>query len=68
MHLRELKKWFAKQELPKEMRINQCTYCTDVKKCVESCIATLEANPKNKGYLPYYDQLMEIKKIIEGVP
>lgn len=65
MQLAELKKWFAKKELPKTLQLNEWTFLVDVKKCVESNISYLEANKKKKGFLPYYNQLVEIKEKLE---
>lgn len=66
MRIAELKKWFAKRELPKTLQLNEWTFLADVKKCVESNIRYLEAHKKNKTFLPYYEQLIEIKKKIEN--
>lgn len=62
--LQTLKKWFAKRELPKELQLNKWTHIADINKCVESNIAYLEANKKKRVFLPYYEQLVEIKKKI----
>lgn len=66
MRIAELKKWFAKRELPNELQVNDWTKITDVKFCVESLIKTLEAHRRQKAYLPYYEQLLEIKQKLEN--
>ncbi len=67
MKLPELKKWLNKQSLPKELQINEHTYTNDLAFTVNALIASLEANRKNKGYLPYYDLLIEIKEKLQTI-
>ncbi len=62
--LKQLKEWFEKNELPKSLQINKAEFIPNTQKTVETLILTLEHNSGNSAYLPYYDQLVEIKEII----
>ncbi len=62
MQLPELKKWFAKQKIPQDLQLNEWEYIPNLEFTINTLIANLEANKKNKGYLPYYEKLIEIKE------
>jgi hypothetical protein len=60
MKLPELKEFFKDLDIKEPLKIDSCTVIFDFRRCVDSCISSLESHPKNKGYLPYYDLLMKI--------
>ncbi len=62
MQFPELKKWFAKQKLPQDLQLNKWEYIPDLEFTIKALITCLEHNKKKRGYLPYYDLLMEIKE------
>ncbi len=66
MPLTELKEWFSKQDLPKELQLNGWTKINNVKEAVNNLINLLEKQSGNKGYLPYYRLLIEIKEKLEN--
>jgi hypothetical protein len=65
MSLSELIEYFNKEDLPKTLQLNECEFCNDVHKVVESNISYLQSHPGNAMYMPYYLQLVEIKNRIE---
>ncbi len=65
MKLPDLKEWFNKQDLPKELQLNKWTKINNTKEAVNSLINLLEKRSGNKGYLPYYKLLTEIKEKLE---
>lgn len=65
MSLKSLEDYFSSIQLPDTLRINQCTFANNLRKLVDSNIEYLKAHPGNKVYLPYYNQLVEIKKVLE---
>jgi len=44
----------------KNLQLRKEIFLPDVEKTVNSYIRYLEANPGNKAYKPYYDNLLEI--------
>ena len=65
MNLLQLEEYFKSIELPKEIRLNRWTYVTDVPKFVYSNISYLKAHSGNMRFMPYYNQLIELKKILD---
>ena len=68
MDIKELEAWFAenKQRIPAEMQLNSFAYCSDTAKFIDVTICTLKANSGNRTFLPYYFQLVELKKRLES--
>ncbi len=60
----DLEKWFEKTELPKSLQLYQGVFIPNLSFTVKNLIDTLRANSGNACYLPYYEHLVEIKKII----
>ena len=66
--LDEIEKYFETYNfIGEDVRINECTTVTDLKKFVRSHISILRKNKGNKLYMPYYDKIRisgnRIKKI-----
>ena len=61
MTILELEDFFNDREIPKSMKLNDCEFATDLPKLISSNISYLKSNPGNKGYMPYYRQLIEIR-------
>lgn len=64
MSLDELEAYFSSLELPKSIQLDECTWVNDVQKLIDSNISYLRANTGNKGYMPYYNQLIQLKDAI----
>lgn len=45
---------------PQTFDLDKCGKIFDLKKFVDSHIATLKSNPKNKRFEPYYDRLLNV--------
>ena len=59
--LNEIEKYFETYNfIGKDVRINECTTVTDLKKFVQSHIRILRNNKGNKLYMPYYDRLYKV--------
>lgn len=54
------------KDLKGDMYLNEYTYIPDLQKCIKSHIMYLKSNKGNKGYMPYYERLMEIYKKYEN--
>ncbi len=63
--LTELEKWFNEQELPETLKLNGWITIPDLKKCVNNNIEVLKHNSGKRAFMPYYKQLIEIKKRLE---
>ena len=65
MKLSDLKVYFETAKLPpNEIKLNNYTTITDVKKFIDSHIAILEANPGNRSFLPFYTRLLNLYTIL----
>lgn len=66
----KMEEWFNGRPLPEEpVQINACAKIINVKKYVETNIATMKANqerPWQAAFKPAYLRLYELKKFIES--
>ena len=63
--IKELENYFAGIELPTQpVKLNEWTTITDYNLFVESHLATVKANNGNKTFLPYLNQLKELKQTL----
>lgn len=63
--LDDLEQWFKDNPPPKEVRLNRYSVITDTDKFIKSHISVLRAHSGNKGYMPYYERLIQLKKVCE---
>lgn len=62
--IKELKEFFATTTIPKEIRISQCEVVVDTQRFIQSHIRTLESNPGNRLFLPFYLRLRNLKQFL----
>ncbi len=63
----ELEKYFAGTKLSTEpIKLNCWTMITDVSKFIDDNLSTVSANNGNKTFLPYLNQLIELRKILKA--
>lgn len=60
MNLKQLTTEFSKMDLNHSMQLDKCTYISNVQNTVNSLILTLQSQPKNRAYLPYFNLLKRI--------
>ena len=60
MNFEEIKREFEKIEVLPECLNTTFGFISDVKKFVNSHIAVLEAHPKNKYFIPFFNRLKEV--------
>jgi hypothetical protein len=62
----ELEEYFSKTVLPEgPLRLSECEMVPDVKAFIESHIRTVKKHNGNKTFYPYYERLLDLRKIIE---
>ena len=65
MKLPELEAFFNSIDLPDEpIKLNEAETITDCKKFVKSHLECLKGQKGNKVYLPYYNRLIQLYKIL----
>ena len=64
MKLEELKDFFSSIELPKEIVLNSHSFIKNVQLMVDSHLSVLERNKGNKTFLPYYERLMILYRLL----
>jgi len=65
MKLPELQTFFNSIELPTEpIKLNKAETIIDCKKFVDSHLKYLKGQKGNRLYLPYYDRLLKLYKIL----
>lgn len=67
MNLKELKKELKKLEIPNQITIGAKNF-NNVQKTIDSHIRFLESNKKNKAFMPYWYNLLEIYNFIIAQP
>lgn len=66
MTIDKIEEYFKSVDLPATIQLNEYTFLSDVRKNVDSNISYLRANPGNKRFMPYYNQLVELAMLIES--
>jgi hypothetical protein len=67
MRYPELKRRLLEIELPTEpIKLSNNEVITDVKKMITSHVTTLDANPGNLIYMPYYNRLVDLYEILSS--
>ena len=61
-----IQEWFYGRDFPTPVTICQGHVVSDVKKMVASHVGILKSKIGEKGYLPYYNRLVELRKLIEN--
>ena len=61
--IKDLEDFFNSIELPKELRLNKCTYTPDLPKMIQTHL-TVVKNQNNIVYLPYLERLELVKEIL----
>ena len=65
MRYPELKRRLLEIELPtKPVKLSNNDVVVDVRKMMTAHISVLDANPKNLIYMPYYNRLVDLYKIL----
>jgi hypothetical protein len=65
MKLEEIETYLNSVPLPEYITIQRGEHITDVRKFVDSHISTLRANSGNRTFLPYYNRLLALVKILQ---
>lgn len=60
-----LKKFFKETELPKSIKLEEGTVILDVDKFVNSHFDVLDTNHGNKSFVPYFDRLVKLYKLLK---
>lgn len=61
----ELESYFESINLPTQtVKLNRCSTITDCSRFIESLISTVKANNGKRTFLPYLNQLQELKRIL----
>lgn len=63
MTLTQLEAYFSKP-LPGQIQLTPWERVTDVRACVDAHIRVLKSNPGKKLFLPYWNRLVSLSKII----
>ena len=67
MKLNDLETFFNSIEMPTEqIKLNKAETIIDCKKFVDSHLKILKGQKGNKVYLPYYDRLLKLYKILKN--
>lgn len=66
MRLTEIKSFFTPERIraTNGIKLDVCSTIVDGALFVETHIATLEANPGNKRFMPYYERLIKTIRIL----
>ena len=65
--LSEVKKRLARfRNYDDKIKISPEATVTNVSKMIENHVSILEANSGNKSYLPYYERLLMLLKVLES--
>ena len=64
MTLPELEQWLLNADLPPVIQLDSVTVA-ETQKLVKSHLLYLKSNPGKRVFMPYYDRLLLVKKIIE---
>jgi len=65
MKLDEIEAYLKDAELPEYIQITDAEKVTDVRLFIDNHIAILRANSGNRTYLPYYNRLLALTKILQ---
>jgi|DEB0MinimDraft_4_1074332.scaffolds.fasta_scaffold01710_9 hypothetical protein len=65
MKLDEIEAYLKDAELPEYIQITDAEKVTDVRLFIDNHIAMLRANSGNRTYLPYYNRLLALTKILQ---
>jgi hypothetical protein len=65
MKLDEIEAYLKDAELPEYIQLSNAERITDVRKFVNSHISTLRANSGNRTFLPHYNRLLALVKILQ---
>lgn len=61
--IKELEDFFNSIEIPKELRLNKCSYAPDLPKMIQTHLAVVK-NQNKLVYLPYLERLELVKEIL----
>lgn len=65
MKLDEIEAYLKDAELPEYIQLSNVEKVTDVQKFVNSHISILRANSGKRTFLPYYNRLLALVKILQ---
>ena len=65
MKLEQIEAYLNSVTLPEYITVKDGEKIMDVRKFVDSHISTLRANSGNRTFLPYYNRLLALVKILE---
>lgn len=63
--MQEMTLFFENYQGKNEIRLNGWTYVSDIKKFVSSHLGALKSNAGNRAYLPYYNRLVELYRLLK---
>lgn len=69
MTIQEIENWYKNLKIPEsDIKVMDgfVIPAKNIKQTIEGYIHTLKKHPKNKGYMPYYHDLLLIIKTIEN--
>jgi len=61
----EIKDYLQSNEVPTQLKLNECTFITDTKTFINTHLSTLENNKGNKTFTPYYERLCDFYKKVK---
>lgn len=65
MNINQLEEYFNSIDLLESIQLDQCTFVGNVKQLIDSNLLYLRSHPGNKRFMPYYNQLLQLKDKIE---
>ncbi len=68
MKIDELEVWYLNQRLPDSKKLNGIATISDVPKFVKSHFDFLKANSGKTSFIPYWERLLELKRILQAKP
>lgn len=57
-------KFLKETNLPKSIKLDECTEITDVNRFVNSHITAIKKNSGNKYFIPYYKRLVKLYNLL----
>ena len=64
MNLKQLKSVLSKKEIPQSIQFSQCEKINDVRFFIKSHVKFLENNSGNAAFLPYFQRLIKLNKLL----
>lgn len=66
MNLKTIKTELEGLDIPKQLKLDDCTMITDTKMFVDNHVSVLQNNSGKQRYKPYYDRLLKFYKVVSN--